>query len=309
MKCPKCSMNNPASARFCVRCGAVLGKPKKKSLRRRFGSLLVNTMIIGVTLVGIGMVIAGTDALLPRAGSAHVEDEIAYNETDNYMAQDAPYAYAPEGEDAPASAPQNDEPAVVQEDIVNEDQDHAPLENDIKTENEAAKEETPRIVGETKNDGTGFANRQPIDPDQIYSERNSEIKRPGSGVVLNLLDYENIRLSDYKENPMFVLEGESDDGLLISVSISRVDVMPQTRSEAIDTSDSGLYSRIGGQEDLYYYIYRPAGLTANGSIVDCQNGWITQISITDLNDSREENDAFSKNAYKALVNLFNDFEG
>ena len=74
----------------------------------------------------------------------------------------------------------------------------------------------------------------------------------------------------------------------------------------IDTAQTDLYSRIGGSEDLYYFLYRPAGQTVSGSIVDCDNSWITQITVTDLKSA--DSTAYSRQAYQELQKVFMDFE-
>lgn len=305
MRCPNCGRNNPASERRCIHCGAPLPRKSKNTRGARIRTTLFNALIL---LMAFGLLAALMGFFKPLffgSSSTPVSDIATAVLEEN---EEAVYG---ENEDQ-AYAESAEEAAKVQEN-----------EADIDSlEDEAANSDLQQEISpQIRDKANAYASGELSDSAKKlltrYDKQTGILTLPGSELRLSLGLKEDARVSVADEGHILVVEGETPDGKLISVSCTQTELPPTTKTELLETSDSALYSSIGGRDTLYYYSFNPAGTTASGTaapsartvsgnIVDCENSWLTSISITNLNEESSSSSSpneLVQSAYQKLNSI------
>lgn len=318
MRCPYCHQQNPQSATRCLRCGQPLSPKKRKWKKSRLGTILFNLGVILVAIIGLLSLISGLRSLPGLRSNSYAGDRVVTGEViaDNYAADTDDYiepddAAALESEvtapEEPVTAPEEEQ--TEQNEAANEDRnDEAASINGIYYSSSLV-EKSAALDGAAPSNELGEGTGSAVNTmSSFYNEKTGSFTLPDSKVVLPLPQplEGTLLMSGGEKEDVLLLEMETKNNLRISISCQKTAARPEGRSEVIDTAQTDLYSRIGGSEDLYYFLYRPAGQTVSGSIVDCDNSWITQITVTDLKSA--DSTAYSRQAYQELQKVFMDFE-
>lgn len=296
MKCPYCKRENPTSATRCLHCRRLLPLRKGHGRHRHMKSALLNgAIVIGTIVLLFAFLIGGIqlfrDEPSTYTGMAYRDDDMCYEENVYELAEDEDDA-DDEIEDTDNAAEDNAAPA----------QEEAALEAGQKAEGiEADDEQT--LVGAQKN--AAVEGSVPELLADFFDSETGVITLPDSHVKLTV-PFDSIRSVDAStspSNPTILLSIETESGLLYNVDCYRLDVTPDTLVDTEQSAGNALYASIGGEDLFYYYVFQPSDAAVMGNIVDVDNCWMTQITITDLDSSSSSASPMNARPYRAILNL------
>lgn len=102
---------------------------------------------------------------------------------------------------------------------------------------------------------------------------------PESGMVLEFPEYSDYQFEYDPERESMIFEIVTPDDTVMTIASSQLHASPFTKSEAEASQRQGLYYKIEGDEDVYYYMLPPSGSTVSGTIIDCNYNRSTTITV------------------------------
>lgn len=105
------------------------------------------------------------------------------------------------------------------------------------------------------------------------------IKLPESEMVLSFPEYSDYQFDYDPERESLLFEVITPDQTVVTIASSQLHASPFTKSEAEASQRQGLYYKIEGDEDEYYYMLPASGSIVNGTIIDCNYNRSTTITV------------------------------
>ncbi len=127
------------------------------------------------------------------------------------------------------------------------------------------------------------------------------VKIPESELTLTFPEYTDYLFDYDQNNGQMIFEIHTADNMIVTITSSRLNALPFTKSEAETADSPTIYHTIQGEETEYYYILQPNSSTVTGTIIDCDNNRSTSVNVVSqsLNstmdsDSSQENKSGTK---------------
>lgn len=105
------------------------------------------------------------------------------------------------------------------------------------------------------------------------------VKIPESELTLTFPEYSDYLFDYDQNNGQMIFEIHTTDNMIITITSSRLNALPFTKSEAESSDNQTLYHTIQGEETEYYYILQPNSSIVTGTIIDCENNRSTSINV------------------------------
>ncbi len=129
--------------------------------------------------------------------------------------------------------------------------------------------------------------RDSSDFSEYVDLKKRTVKIPESELTLTFPEYSDYLFDYDQNNGQMIFEIHTTDNMIITITSSRLNALPFTKSEAESSDNQTLYHTIQGEETEYYYILQPNSSIVTGTIIDCENNRSTSINVVSQTVSYE----------------------
>lgn len=150
---------------------------------------------------------------------------------------------------------------------------------DFPEENTDVIEEADLQEDTAESPANNLPGRDSNDFSQYVNLNTRTVKIPESELTLTFPEYTDYLFDFDQNNGQMIFEIHTADNMIVTITSSRLNALPFTKSEAETADSPTIYHTIQGEETEYYYILQPNSSIVTGTIIDCDNNRSTSVNV------------------------------